>query len=392
MLRIRDHQVLDFERFFRGAMKLRPAMQLELLCPFTGRALPMEAADVALLSRVEARKWLELEDLARGDEALLKQLMGLAHRGVLLADPPDPAWPRLAAQEADMDGAWWNDVAGVLHAHASWRSIDSMPKASGEEPGGESIDAMIQQRGLPPTHFPRRSHGTHRVELALPDPADDWLKLMRARRTARAFRMDLPLPLHALEYVLHTVFGVHGIRRISDEIAAIRRTSPSAGAMHPIEAFVLVMNVDELPVGLYHYESNTHSLAQLEALDIGDARELARRFVANQRYFASAHVLVIQVARFDRNFWKYPNDAKAYAAVMLDAGHLSQTLYMAATRLGLGAFFTSSINDGDIADRLALSSTREAAVGVNGLGMADTDDVSLQLMTEDFPITRAARS
>ena len=389
MLRIRDQKVLDFRHFLRGAMSLRPDMKIELLCPFTGRALPMEAADIALLSLVEAGKWLELEDLAKGDEALRKQMMELARRGILLAEPPDPEWPALAAQEADMDGAWWDGVAGVLHAHASWRSIDSMPKPSGEEPGSESIEAMIQQRGLPPTHFPRRSSSSHRVDLALPNSTDDLLKLLRARRTTRAFRRDVPLPLRALELILHTVFGVQGIRRISDEIAAIRRTSPSAGAMHPIDAFVLAMDVEGLPVGLYHYESHTHGLAQLEALGIGEARELARKFVANQQYFASAHVLVIQVARFDRNFWKYPNDAKAYAAVMLDAGHLSQTLYLAATHLGLGAFFTSSINDGDIGDRLALRSTREAAVGVNGLGIADDDDVSLQLMTEDFAITRA---
>lgn len=392
MLRIRDHQVLDIERFLRGTMLLRPEMRVELLCPFSGKALPMEFAEVALLAGLETHKWLELEDVARDNEALREQLLALAHRGVLLADPPDPAWPHLAAQEADMNKAWWDDVASVLHAHASWRSIDSMPAASAQEPGSESIETMIQQRGMPPTHFPVRANGMNRIELAPPDPADDWLNLLRGRRTSRAFRQEVSLPLPALEYVLHATFGVQGIRRVSDEIAAIRRTSPSAGAMHPIDAFVLALNVDSLPVGLYHYESHTHSLAPLEALDIQGARELACRFVAGQKYFASAHALVIHVARFDRNFWKYPNDAKAYAAVMLDAGHLSQTLYMTATRLGLGVFFTSSINDGDIADRLALRSTREAAVGVNGVGIADTDDVSLQLMTEVFPIIREARS
>jgi len=388
MLRVRDNQVLDLERFLRGAMSLRAETQVEVLCPFTGKALPIEAADVSLLSRVTARSWSTLEDLAGGDEETRSRLIELTRRGVLLADPPDPYWPRLAEQQAEMDGAWWDDVAGVLHAHASWRSIDSMPGTSGDDQQGESIHAMVKDRGAPPAHFPRRSLGPHRVELDVPDPSDDWLKLLRARRTTRAFRTDVPLPRQSLEYVLHTVFGVQGIRRMSDGIAAIRRTSPSAGAMHPIEAFVLVVNVGSLDTGLYHYESDTHSLAKLEALALDDARALALRFVANQHYFASAHVLIIQVARFDRNFWKYPRDGKAYAAVMLDAGHLSQTLYLTATRLNLGAFFTSSINDGDIADRLGLSLAREAAVGVNGLGIADLDDISLQLMTEDFPVVR----
>jgi SagB-type dehydrogenase family enzyme len=192
--------------------------------------------------------------------------------------------------------------------------------------------------------------------------------------------------------VLHSVFGVQGIRRITEEIAAIRRTSPSAGAMHPVDAFALAINVETLRPGLYHYEADSHCLAMLEAMDRAQARDLARLFVANQEYFASAHVLIIQVARFDRNFWKYPNDKKAYTSVLLDVGHLSQTLYLTATRQALGVFFTSAINDGDIADRLGLDQAREAALGINGLGIPDTDDESLQLKTEAFVVDRSGLS
>ena len=58
---------------------------------------------------------------------------------------------------------------------------------------------------------------------------------------------------------------------------------------------------------------------------------------------------MIHVARFDRNFWKYAQHRKAYKAVLMDSAHLSQTFYLTAAHLGLGAFYTAAINDADIA-------------------------------------------
>ena len=289
-----------------------------------------------------------------------------------------------------MEAVWWDDLAGVYHAHTCWRGIDSTAQQPGDEQGGESLNAMVKKRGTPPTHFPHCGRARGRVALDVPDPTDDWLRTLRARRTARAFRTDLPLPRGSLEYALHAVFGVQGIRQITEEIAAIRRTSPSAGAMHPLDAFVLAIHVESLCPGLYHYEADSHSLVVLEVMELAQARDLALQFVANQDYFATAHVLIIQVARFGRNFWKYPGHKKAYKAVLLDAGHLSQTLYLSATHLGLGAFFTSAINDGDVADRLGLNPLLEAAVGINGLGIPNTDDDSLQFKTEAFVVHRSA--
>ena len=391
ILRFRDERVLDFGQFFRGTMSFTTEVRCVLLCPLTGMSIAMDAADAALLQRVNAREWVDLESVSGRDAAVDSRLRELADRGILLSDPPSAAWSRLAELESEMDGAWWDDLASVYHAHACWRATS--PRSPSNAPADEdsdSLSAMIGLRGAPPTHFPRRSPAAVRVELELPDSSDSLQKTLRSRRTTRAFRTGVALPLNSLEYALHTVFGVQGIRQVTEDIAAIRRTSPSAGAMHPIDAYALVTNVQSLSPGLYHYEADSHSLVLLEKMECDEARELALQFVAKQEYFACAHVLIIHVARFDRNFWKYPRDEKAYTTVMLDAGHLSQTMYLAATHLGLGVFFTSAINDGDIADRLGLHPAREAAIGVNGLGIADPDDDSLQFKTAPFTIDRVA--
>jgi len=86
---------------------------------------------------------------------------------------------------------------------------------------------------------------------------------------------------------------------------------------------------------------------------------------------------VVHVARFDRNHWKYRQHAKAYKAVLMDSAHLSQTLYLTATHLGLGAFYTAAINDGDIGDRLGLDPLSQAAVAISGFGIRATRTDSL---------------
>ena len=52
----------------------------------------------------------------------------------------------------------------------------------------------------------------------------------------------------------------------------------------------------------------------------------------------------------------------------MDAAHLSRTLYLVATELGLGAFVTAAINNVDIEERLGLDGYREGVLAVSGCG------------------------
>ena len=52
----------------------------------------------------------------------------------------------------------------------------------------------------------------------------------------------------------------------------------------------------------------------------------------------------------------------------MDAAHLSQTLYLVAGDLGLGAFVTAAINGLAIEERLGLDGVTEGAVAVAGCG------------------------
>src|SRR5690606_41693839 len=107
----------------------------------------------------------------------------------------------------------------------------------------------------------------------------------------------------------------------------------------PSGPYLPVQRLEGGPPGLYHSPPVDHALQPLPAPgEVMDA--LAMCLLAGQHWFADAPVLVVMARRFARCFWKYRQHPKAYRAVIMDAGHLSQTLYLAATDLGLVAFVT----------------------------------------------------
>jgi nitroreductase len=70
-----------------------------------------------------------------------------------------------------------------------------------------------------------------------------------------------------------------------------------------------------------------------------------------------------------RNFWKYRNHPKAYRVTILDIGHLSQTLQLAATAQGLGTFVTAAINEVDIERAFGLTGYVDGPLAVCGIGI-----------------------
>jgi len=312
------------------------------------------------------------------------QLLDLAQRGVLLCDPAPGDWHDLAAKEEVLTRTHWAELTAVYHARTRWQGKDVLHSTL---PVGDiplTFQHLRWLRGDAPQHFVQRADALDVTPLGIPALDDAFFRTLLSRRTTRAYRSNEALPVAMLEQVLYVVFGTHGLAQLAEGVTAVKRSSPSGGALHPVEAYVLALNVERIAPGLYHYESQTHGLARLSTLDLAAARELANRFTAGQTFFAEAHALVIQVARFDRNFWKYGHDAKAYNTILMDAGHLSQTFYLAATHLGLGAFYTAAINDVDIAQALRLDPEREAPLGINGLGIPDSTRNELHFVAEPY--------
>ena len=204
--------------------------------------------------------------------------------------------------------------------------------------------------------------------LAIPTTKGRLFELLLQRKTVRLFDPDNPMTEEELTTVLYYTFGCQGYKSLLPGVVGLHKTSPSGGALHPVEVYPLLLRACGVAAGLYHYDVERHSLDLLRPLDRAEAEDLAERFTMGQAYFRSAHVLFLLTARFYRTFWKYRRDPKAYRVIHLDAGHLSQTLYLIAGELGLGAFFTGAVNDINIEEVLGIDGLEQGVIGILGCG------------------------
>jgi putative peptide maturation dehydrogenase len=326
----------------------------------------LEPCELELLLAVPTDRWVHDEDV--GDPASVRQL---AAKGLLVSDDPDPLLAELRRRDERLTSPPWNIYAALHRAMTAWRDVEV---AVSDEQSSESelafelargSPAFVERYGPPPPAF-------HSVGEPLPLPSgerdDPLYELLLARRTARGFDRAAALTLAELSTVLRYVWGCQGVLHLGEDVTVLKRTSPSGGSLHPIEVYPLVRFVEGLDPGLYHYSVERHALEPIEPLTEDGAEALARSFLGGQWYFSSAQVVFVLAARFDRSFWKYRDHDKAYSAILIDAGHLSQTLYLVCAELGLGAFVAGAINDATIDERLGLPAFREGSLVICGCG------------------------
>ncbi len=135
--------------------------------------------------------------------------------------------------------------------------------------------------------------------------------------------------------------------------------------MHPIEAYVMARNVEGLGRRFLPLQRGGSSPRAFES---GATPRDITRLLAHQWWYASAGFVVFLTAVFARTRWKY-DYARAYRAVLIEAGHLCQTFCLTATSLGLAPFCTMAFADSKIEKMLGIDGISESALYVAGAGM-----------------------
>ncbi len=216
---------------------------------------------------------------------------------------------------------------------------------------------MLDWDNKPPTYksYPRAP----RIELPAPAPRGtmDLDQALRDRRSNRDFTHK-PLTLDQLSYL---TWAATGIQREEEGYAF--RTAPSAGALYPIETYLSVQRVEDAPPGLYHYAVESHALEELREGDCGN--DVARGALG-QRMCAAAAVVFLWTGVFPRSKWKYRQ--RAYRYVYLDAGHIGENLYLAATALGLGCCTVGALFDDDLNALLGVDGEEESVLYLGAVG------------------------
>ncbi len=220
----------------------------------------------------------------------------------------------------------------------------------------------------------KRYPKAQKVRLPPPKTDSEFPRVLLARRTWRKFSARA-VTLPVLGNLLGLTWGVQAWVKTPQLGSAAVKTSPSGGALHPVEAYVLARHVEGLQSGLYHYNGADHVL---ELLRRGANSRHITGYLAEQWWYSSASFVVFMTAVFSRTQWKY-DYARAYRAVLLEAGHLCQTFCLTATWLNLAPFCTLAFADSRIEKALGVDGISESMVYVAGAGMRpeNTDQAHL---------------
>lgn len=191
-----------------------------------------------------------------------------------------------------------------------------------------------------------------------PNPAMSLDQALNERKSVRNFRPE-PLTFGQLSYLL---WASTGIQRL--EQAHEFRTAPSAGALYPIETYVIANEVRDVEPGAYHYAIHSHELERIRA---GDLRQQIAAAALGQGMCATAGAVFVWTAVFARSKWKYAQ--RAYRYIYLDAGHIAENLALAAVSLGLGTCQVGALFDDEVNKLIEVDGTAESVVYVSVVGV-----------------------
>lgn len=222
-----------------------------------------------------------------------------------------------------------------------------------EEMGGHTLDWANQPETF--KNYPEAP----RIQLTAPQTENgpDLWQILGNRRSVRHFKAE-PIEIAALSQLL---WGTQGITRQRGR--HLFRTAPSAGALYPIETYLMILAVNDIEPGIYHYSVRDHALEQLKA---GYFARQAVQAALDQEMVALAPVTFIWTAVFDRSKWKYRQ--RAYRYIYLDAGHIAGQLAVVATGLELGSCQIAALYDDEVNALLEIDGETESVVYMSVVG------------------------
>lgn len=187
----------------------------------------------------------------------------------------------------------------------------------------------------------------HRIKLPEPvySSAVSVEEALHKRRSVREYN-NQPVSLKNIAQLLWAAQG------ITTEEGG--RTAPSAGALYPLEIYLVSGNVTGLAPGVYHYLPADHSLDLIEE---GDKRKLLYAGASLQGAVKNAAAVFVITAVYERTIVKYFERGKKY--VHMEAGHASQNIYLQAVSLKLGTVAMGAFTDSLVKKILLLPKKEE---------------------------------
>lgn len=201
-------------------------------------------------------------------------------------------------------------------------------------------------------NWPRRNSGSaaNQSFISIPLPAPllksniSIEEALLNRRSERNYKNE-PLEIKDISQLLWAAQGI-----TSDNNKG--RTAPSAGALYPLELYLVSGNINTIPAGVYHYRPFDHSLLQIAS---GNKQmSLASAAHLQGSLNRSAAVIVI-TAEYIRTTRKYAERGIRY--VQMEAGHAAQNICLQAVSLNIGTVTIGSFSDSLVKQILSIPET-----------------------------------
>jgi SagB-type dehydrogenase family enzyme len=173
-------------------------------------------------------------------------------------------------------------------------------------------------------------------------------KALRERRSHREYGKG-PLSLEEIAQLLWAAQGItHG---------GGMRTAPSAGALYPLETYVVAGDVRNLPAGVYRYQPHKHGLVLVAS---GDVRKHLRDAALHQDAVGNAPACIVFSAVFGRSTGKYGKRGVRYGH--MEAGIAAQNVALQAVSLNLGTVVIGAFNDDEVQTVLSMPATEDPMI------------------------------
>jgi SagB-type dehydrogenase family enzyme len=182
------------------------------------------------------------------------------------------------------------------------------------------------------------------VIIELPEPRYDSdvsieQSLLR-RRSIRSYSGE-SLTLQELSQLLWAAQGATDPRGF--------RTAPSAGALYPLELYVVAGDVQNLSPGIYRYNPLEHGLVKTME---GDKRAELADAAVWQDFVGEGALIIVFTAVYERTTGKYGDRGIRY--VHMELGHAAQNLCLQAAAMDLGVVTVGAFYDEEVAKLLGL--------------------------------------
>jgi oxazoline/thiazoline dehydrogenase len=229
-----------------------------------------------------------------------------------------------------------------------------------------SVGATYPLRGVfPPEPVFREGSGGGRT-LILPHPSLARLKredpsltcVLEARRSRYSL---MPLTVEALGELLFRAFRVTSVHEYPDDETRASKVYPSGGSLHSLELYVVPWACAGVERGVWRYDAREHALMHVCGCHADVEALLEEARVATGGLGAYPPVLLIFTSRFQRVAWKYAS--MAYATILKEVGGVFQTLYLAATAMGLSPCALGAGDSDRFARVAGIDYYRETSVG-----------------------------